>query len=235
MSAQVTKAIDHFSLKSIESVLAGFKMPKTDFDPNGTWKNTYRSYTLPFMIPVPHSRAGLVSIKRPPKGARRFLLEVDYVKILPDNCKQQITAKMQCSNDALASFSKWQFSSQIVSAQGEVFKDSALSKKGRAPKKSTGPYTCNWSLYEAVQRLGREPGPPMNFTLFDHFDQLKPGHSLKFRKRAVVQLGGEDVPLYAYEQLGEGVVPIIYWTSEQGRLLFVISGIESYVLTQELA
>ena len=233
MPTKITKVTDHFSLKSIESVLAGFKMPTADFDPNGTWKNTYKFYTLPFMIPFPHSQAGQVSIKRVPSKFGQTLLEIDYEKILPGNYKQQITAKIQCDNDVLASFSKWEFSSQIVSPQGQAVKETVMSKKGKAPRGTTAPYTCNWALYDAVQRLPRERTLPMNFTLFDHFDQLKPGHNLKFRTSTVVPLDGKDTPLYAYEQLGEGVVPIIYWTNEQGRLLFVVSGIESYVLTQD--
>lgn len=119
-----------------------------------------------------------------------------------------------------------------------------------------GPFTINWAVWDAVMRMPRELGEPLRFTMLDHFDQLKHRQTLAFRKSAEVTLGqrrvreaswqeldrgrirqtrwamkgGQDVTLHAFEHLGEGIVPWIYWTDDQGRLLIAVSGLEVYVL-----
>jgi len=120
----------------------------------------------------------------------------------------------------------------------------------------SGAYATNWALFEAVQRLPRGEFDPLHFTMFDDFDQVKPDQTLSFRKTADVVLGrkkvqehqwqelekgrirkttwawtgGEPVRLHAYSQLGWGVVPWVYWVDDRGRLLFVVSGLEAYLM-----
>jgi hypothetical protein len=120
----------------------------------------------------------------------------------------------------------------------------------------SGPFTINWALWDAVMRMPRGEGAPIRFTMLDHFDQVKRRQTVAFRTSAVVTLGqrrtkeqigqelekgriqqtrwtltgGRDVTLHAFEQLGEGIVPWVYWTDDQGRLLFVVAGLEVYLL-----
>jgi hypothetical protein len=42
--------------------------------------------------------------------------------------------------------------------------------------------------------------------------------------------GAVRTQMQAYEQFGEGILPIVYWVDERGRLLFVLSGLIGYVL-----
>ena len=120
----------------------------------------------------------------------------------------------------------------------------------------SGRCAASWALFEAVQRLPRERTTELPFVLIDHFDQPKPNQVLAFRKSATVELGGrvelkhatmrldrgvvrkpvktvsaaQLVRLHAYEQLGEGILPITYWVDDREQLLFVFSGLEGYVL-----
>ena len=117
-------------------------------------------------------------------------------------------------------------------------------------------YTVNWALFDAVQRLPRAPFAPLSFTMLDHFDQPKANQVLSYRKAVDVRLGwqrvkreqyvdlpkgrirktrwvkdgGRTVRLHAYDHVGEGIVPWVYWVDDQGRLLFVVAGLEAYVL-----
>jgi len=117
-------------------------------------------------------------------------------------------------------------------------------------------FTVNWALFEAVQRLPRKAFEPLRFTMLDHFDQVKRNQVLSYRKTADVLLGerrvlkhrweqlekgrvrksswaltgGQVVRLHAYDQVGAGIVPWVYWVDDQGRLLFVIAGLEAYIL-----
>ncbi len=117
-------------------------------------------------------------------------------------------------------------------------------------------WTATWALFEAVTRLPREPFDPLQFALLDDFDEWKPGQTLSYRGWRDVKLGqrrvqqtrwvelergrirrtrwgwegGTLVRLHAFQQLGRGVVPWVYWVDSQGRLLFVVAGLTAYVL-----
>lgn len=120
----------------------------------------------------------------------------------------------------------------------------------------TGACTNRWALFDAVQRLPRNAFPPLTFSLLDDFDQVKPGHRLSWhaslpvllgekcrqqvtwqdlergrvKKTRWVKEGGEEALLTAYDHVGEGIVPWIYWVDAAGRLLFAIGGLEAYIL-----
>jgi len=116
-------------------------------------------------------------------------------------------------------------------------------------------YTINWSLFDAVQRLPRGAFEPLRFALLDDFDEVKPDQRLAWWQTATVTLGGRRVQkpvwerlekgrirrtvwategaravtLHGYVHTGPGIVPVVYWVDEAGRLLFVVAGIEAYV------
>ncbi len=116
-------------------------------------------------------------------------------------------------------------------------------------------FTVSWALFDAVQRLPREAFEPWRFTLLDNFDEPKPNHVLSYRKSLEVLTGGRRVQkrewqqlakgrvrrtvwgregdrplrLHAYDHLGDGIVPEVYWVDGQGRLLIVAAGLEAYI------
>ena len=122
------------------------------------------------------------------------------------------------------------------------------------------PFAYHWGLFDAIQRMKPEADTIREFTLLDRLSyQVKPGHRLAFRGSAEVELGGRKVwhetkedleigtlyrpvaaregavasKLHAWEQYGEGVLPIIYWVNEQGRLLLALSGLVGYVYSPD--
>ncbi len=118
------------------------------------------------------------------------------------------------------------------------------------------PAAINWALFDAVQRLPRETFEPLRFTMLDHFDQVKPNQVLTYQGPQTVTVGGTmaevehveeldrgtirktrrerqgavEITVYGFAQVGEGIVPWVYWVNEQGRLLFAVSGLEAYIL-----
>jgi len=121
-----------------------------------------------------------------------------------------------------------------------------------------GPCALEWCLFDAMQRLPDTTGGPVAFTLVDRLNhQVKPDQRLRLREEAVVELGGrqvwdekeEQLPvgtlyrpvkrregavptrLRAYEDVGRGVLPTVYWVDERGELLFVLSGLVGYIHT----
>ncbi len=266
-----TKLGDDFSLDFISARLMGFQVPEEPFDPNGDWRLEYGVYTMSTTQrgPTPGGLVGRMSLTRKAVGEEEAELTLDYRKNGP-GAVQHVAAKICCKTDALSTPVTWQYSAQVVDAQGKVYENSKISKRGRAedgrveitdsrtPRRLavSGPFTINWALWDAVMRMPARESEPLRFTMLDHFDQIKRRQTLAFRKSPVVTLGqrrvkeqtwkelekgrirqtqwatvgGRDATLHAFEQLGEGIVPWVYWTDEQGRLLFAVAGLEVYAL-----
>jgi hypothetical protein len=144
-----------------------------------------------------------------------------------------------------------------VEAKAEVRDGRLLVRDGAGERNQPLPpaWTVNWALFDAVQRLPRGDLEPLHFTLFDDFDEQKPHQRLAHWRSVTVELGGRRVRkhswreldkgrirttrwakegaravrLHGYVQTGPGVVPVVYWSDDTGRLLFVAAGIEAYI------
>mgnify|MGYP000883775382 FL=1 len=268
---ETTMLGDDFSLEFISARLTNFKIPEAPFEPAGNWQLDYGVYTFSTTRqgPTPGGLVGRMTLTRQAVDESQADLMLAYEKNGPGTV-QKVAATMRCGTDALSTPVRWQYSAEVVDSDGKRYEDSRLAKRAVATDgrieiiddHSTrqialnGPFTVNWALWDAVMRMPRGEAAPLPFTMLDHFDQVKRGQSLAFRKSAVVALGrrrtkeqnwqdmekgrirqtrwvltdGHDVTLHAFEQLGEGIVPWVYWTDDRGRLLFVVAGLEVYVL-----
>ncbi|MCL5269499.1 MAG: hypothetical protein M1457_02845, partial [bacterium] len=119
---------------------------------------------------------------------------------------------------------------QALAAEGQL----TLTAGEQKITKSVGnAFTAKWCLCEAVQRLGGSAAKPVQFSLIDEYDQVRPGATLSFRREADIAMNAKPTLLTAYQVIGEGIVPTVYWVDAAHRLLFVISGIEVYILAEE--
>ena len=152
---------------------------------------------------------------------------------------------MRCAAAALASPVSWSIQTRLVTAADHrELAEAAVHKKGSLSggklRTQAGthsfeedvpePATSNWSLFEALQRL---PGPeamPLEFTLLDELDKIKPAHRLSFRESTSIPFGGEKVKVHCYQKLGEGLLPYYYYVDENHRLLLAINELRAYIL-----
>ncbi len=263
--ADVTQMADHFSLAHFLQALDGFTPPDGPFDPQGAWEN---AYTI-FESSAGTRPIGAIRITRAPEGNGQARLRVQHRKVATGG---SVHARMEltCRTDALATLVQWTLETVAHDTEDQPIGDTRLSEAGTALDDALEvrigdrkrrlpvdpPYTFQWSLFDAVQRLGREEQEPLTFTLIDRLNyEVKPGHTLAPRRAAEVELGGtrtwkeerhdlevgtvyRPVPsregavrtrMHAYEEVGEGILPIVYWVDERGRLLLVLSGLIGYV------
>jgi len=236
VSTKTSQPTDHFSLHAISPLLNNFTWPTGDFNPNGTWKNSYKIYGLVLTWHKSNGETGDLTIQRQRARNNSFNLDINYDRYLfPENndyppSRQLITAQMHCRQDSLSTPLSRQMQSQVFSPDGQLVPYTQITKSQNRPEQTSPAYTNNWALYDAVQRMPRREFQPLTFTLFDHFDQRKDDQRIMFHKSAVVKIGNRAAALYALVQFGRGILPIVYWLDEQGRLLFVISGVEAYIL-----
>ena len=237
-------SMEHYPLCSLLTALKTFRPPAGPFDPAGAWEQQYGMFTLAGRA-ASAKRVGSLKLRRAVGQKGNVALHVQYDKQATGG-GQQVTGELYTHVDRpLSTPRKWTFHARLLDASGKPIPRTTVSKTadvadGRiriadAQEARTiavaGPYTVNWCLFDAVQRLAREKTKPIEFTLIDHFDQPKPEHVLAWRgKMDVVVAGGKTIPACVYEQLGRGNVPWVYWTDQRGRLLFIVAGLEAYVL-----
>jgi hypothetical protein len=256
---------DHFSLAHFERALDGFTPPDEPFDPQGAWENAYTIHeSSAGTRPI-----GAIRIARTLGDNGRARLRIEHTKRAIGG-SLHATMELTCRTDALATPAEWTLETVVHDTEDQPIEDTRLAETGTALDDALevligddkrrlpvdAPYTFQWSLFDAVQRLGREGLRPLPFTLVDRLTyEIKPGHTLAPRKAAEMELGGRrtwkeearalevgtvyrPVParegavltrMQAYEQLGEGILPIVYWVNERGRLLFILSGLIGYV------
>ena len=257
---------DHFPLNILGGALKGFKPPDGKFDPQGDWELHYGVRTIGR---GDGARVGSLRLRRRARADGGAVLRVEYRKAFPGGAAGEQRGEIECRGDALSTPVAWRLETRSLDPEGKAVPRTRIEKRAAAKEgfievrdprsrrtiPAPGAYTINWALFDAVQRLPREPFAPKRFTLLDDFDEAKAGQTLSFRKSVEVAVGGEAVVTYrerrlekgtirsprwgrrgaqplrlhGYDLVGPGQVPVVYWVDEQGRLLFVISGIEAYL------
>lgn len=240
MSDTNTNVPAEFPLNTIGAGVNQIALPDGPFDPAGSWQQTYGVYSVAGRL----SRVGELRLERQVKSNGRVLLDMQYHKSLSQG-KQTISAKIHFAADSpLSRPDHWSFVARVLDADGRLIENTQIKKSirtqdgvlaiddpfGQETVPVRGDYTLNWALFDAVQRLPTETFDPICFTLIDHFDQVKPNHMLSFRTSIDVTIRGKSQILHAYDQLGEGIVPWVWWVDQHGRLLAAVSGLEVYLL-----
>ena len=243
METQPGPLEDLFTLNVVAPHLKRFRPPRGPHDPQGDWALEYGVYTLG-SIHGHGGRLGSLSVKRKATGGEGSTLGIEYEKRVNPDFVQKVVAEITCRGDRLATPTRWSYSAEIARRDEGTLEKTCLEKSGEAKGRqieisdgqgvrrlaAPSSWTINWALFEAVPRLPREPFDPIRFALLDHFDQLKENQVLSYRQSTEVAIGEVPVRLHAYDHLGEGIVPWIYWVDEAGRLLFAVSGLEAYLL-----
>ncbi|AQQ70719.1 hypothetical protein SMSP2_01079 [Limihaloglobus sulfuriphilus] len=235
-----------FPLNTCEPALKELILPRQPFNSAGGWENIYDVWTSP--LPAILYKVGTLKIRRVNDG-EKIRIDLNYEKFLEDSkgdsgYMQYVTAEMLCENDKLATPLEWVFESKILTPDKKPVDKCRIKKKGTVSKdnletrsagikqtvKFSGPCACSWALFDAVQRLSPDSFQTADFTLFDHFDQVKPEQKLSFRETAEVSFeNGQNAVLNIYDQIGRGVVPLSYFVLKDGPLIALVSGLELYI------
>jgi len=221
------------------SALDDIAPPTGDFDPNGPWKHTYQIWL------VGRKASGFLRLERTPApDGKSATLNVEMSVAQMARTALQTNAQLDCAADPLASPRSWKIESVLLDAEGRPIElsrvnESATVKNGTIEVKAgdktltrtvPSPFTTNWSLFDAVQRLSGKDAKPLEFALLEDLDLVKENQRLSYWQDAQIELGGKTIALHGYQQIGAGILPYQYWVDDQHRLLFAISGVRAYIL-----
>lgn len=240
-----TAWVEVFGLNMIEAGVADFHESDKPHDPQGDWTLRWGIHTL---APGTPHRAGTLRLSRRRIGEDEAELLVRREQLGLAGQALHVEAAIRFRPEPLGRPLTWQYSTRQTVAEARDPVALALEREGRwdgttlhvGNRETTldAPATINWLLFESVPRLPRRAGPPLAFTLIDHFDQPKPGQTLAWSRRVEVPApgdGGETLRLDCFDQLGRGIVPWTYWVDPLGRTRFAVSGIEAYLLENDTA
>lgn len=96
---------------------------------------------------------------------------------------------------------------------------------------SGSPLSWKWGLVSVVQKMAANKTKELQFSTLDEFDALYSNQTLKFRKLLSLDCGDERVlDFKVFELTGDGILPTVYYADDKGRVVFIISGMEAYVI-----
>lgn len=218
--------------------LKDFTPPTERFDPNGAWTHAYRLWLV-----QQWSGGGSLRIRREPMGDKGVRLHVDLDVAESAGYLRRTRAVLDCAGDALCTPKAWKLTSVSLDLDDKPIAGTALSETGvvadgrlevrfggrRRTAKVPQPWTSNWSVFDAVQRLPAGKAQPLEFAMLEEMDLLKPTQRLAYRERVQIQLNGRKLRLRAYDQIGRGVLPWLYLVDDSGRLLLAFSGVRAFL------
>jgi hypothetical protein len=237
-------------LDLLRDVLRDYVPPSGSFDPSGHWFHHYRLYTLvnarKLTLPTPRI-GGRLSIRRTPQATGGAILNVNYEKTTQFAEMHTLLATLVCAGDNLATPVKWETTYTAAAPAHPLKMSLELRETGMARDRSifiergtvqkklllSSPFTSSWSLFDAVQRLARPVGAPLRFTLLDAGDAPKPNQVLAFYQSADLKNrwpGAPTLRVHGFLQIGDGISPQVFWVDDRGELLFLLSGLDAYVL-----
>jgi hypothetical protein len=218
--------------------LKDFAPPTERFEPNGAWTGAYRLWLV-----QQWSGGGSLRIRREPMDDRGVRLHVELAVAESAGCLRRTRAVLDCASDALCTPKAWKLTSDSLDLDDKPIAGTALSETGTVADgrlevrfggrsrtaKLPQPWTSNWSVFDAVQRLPAGRPKPLKFALLEEMDLLKPDQRLEFREEKQIELNGRTLRLRGYHQIGRGVLPWLYWVDESGRLLLAYSGVRAFL------
>jgi len=198
-----------------------FPPAAVDFRPYWDWTHSYRIWTCHGYRESGNENVGVLRLERTGKSDNVFVLKVRETVSQVDGLLADIEANIECRNNTLASPVQWQVRSTFYGKDGKDIPELAGWKRGQATA-SVDRTTCDWCLFELVQRLEFGLDFSLKFDLLEGLELSKLNHELVYGGVFPTKISGLR-HLHRFVQLGRGILPTEYWLDDNHRLLCVTS------------
>jgi hypothetical protein len=246
---------EEFSLLKMEKILPDYKIPPgNNFTTDKFWlsyilHNFYQDLAMTagtFEITKKDGPRPSYKVTSTRKATADFGVEnVNYTGKYRGNYifRGEIAAK----NDLLASPVKWECETKISDdVNGSPYLNTLHRWKGSFKngqvnyhsgsqhiiKKPTNQHlTWKWGIINLVQKMAEQSVPEIHFSALDEMDMIYEHQYARFRKKQLIDCGTSNVEFSVFDVLGDGIIPTVYWVDNFNRVIFIISGVEAYVLS----
>ena len=238
------------SILKLEKLLPTYLFPFIDRFSTGSFKLHYALYNL-YGNNATHG--GEFSFDATVSGEKREFkftssrLANNGIKESGQIFKYIVSGDVVCENIGTLSPTKWSIESKIsLTENGAPFGGTGIVNKGEikngtvclktGTKKIRKPIgnialSWKWGLIAVAQKMAEDSIIELQFALLDEFDTIFQNQKLKFRRKVALDCGNDrKIDFKIFELTGDGVLPTVYWVDNMNRTLFVISGMEAYIL-----
>ncbi len=239
-----------FSLLKLDKLLTNYQFPfvdefsTTSFNTHYSQFNSYGSKAV---------RAGELSLHSILKGESQ---QFDFVSSrLANNgikgrnqiFKYLVSGSVHCETNATLTPQKWKVATKIALSEEEsAFGGTGTIGEGKVKsgeiqiqseakliRKQFGnqQLSWKWGLIAVVQKMAEASTLELQFAMLDEFDAVYQNQKLRFRRNARIDCGSDRlIDFKVFELTGDGVLPTVYWVDHLNRTVFVICGMEAFVL-----
>ncbi len=210
----------------------------------GHWTDTYRIWACHGYRESGNETVGSLKIERmPSQSGHTFVLNVTQRINNDADIVHSLGAQITCQADRLATPIKWRTNSTFRDPKGKTVRDLGTSQTGRVSGDSIeitthgkirrirtqGPFTGDWCLLEAVQRMHCADADPVTMDVLKEMDLLQKGHQIVYVGQDTVTLGGAAMVLHHFQQHGRGMLPYDYWLDQNHRLQMFVTLSIAYI------
>ena len=200
-----------FQLGLMENLLQDYKIPE-----HKSRKRKYKMFSLAAGSP---QQAGSLFFHTEIIKKSFYRLNLKIEKTGAAKNKQITQAEISYKIDLYATPMKWQYSSKMIDPQGEIIKNTFIKKSAKISDNQiiissagsvekidfNGNITMNWLLFDKARSMINHKNSKLDFTLIDHFDEIKPNNILYYNNEISVDLAQEkniklldDKPLFLH-------------------------------------
>lgn len=239
-----------FSLLKLEKLLSGYQFPVINQFSTTSFNLEYKLYNLYGDATTFAGEMLLNAVKQDD------LFKFDFtnwrwadngIKNRVNKYRYYVSGNVHCAVNETFSPHEWEVSSRIsLSEEGAPYGGSGLLNRGKTSnreviiqtngrpiKKAYGKtqLSWKWGLPAIVQKMAESSQTELQFALLDEFDAIYQNQKLTFRKKVKLDCGDQQlIDFKVFELTGDGVIPTVYWVDNMNRTVFIISGMEAYVL-----
>jgi len=94
-----------------------------------------------------------------------------------------------------------------------------------------GNLSWKWGMINLVQLMAQEAVEEMHFSALDEMDMVYEHQFARYRMKKRIECGRGEVEFTVFDVLGDGIIPTVYWVDDRGRVAFIISGVEAYMIS----
>ncbi len=214
------------------SALRDFPPSSENFKPDGNWVNTYRIWTCHGYRESGNQNVGFLRINRIGDADKTFTLNIHQEVAQTDGITNIIDGTIKCRNNQLALPIQWRVSSRFINSDSKPISQLSSNETGSASVGLNGS-SCDWCLFEAIQRLEFNSQTSLNFDMLEGLSLLKKDQHLSYRGLYPTKIGRKNMPLHCFVQLGSGILPCEYWLDDHHKLLAVTSMNKAYIFDKQ--
>lgn len=246
---------EEFSLLKMEKILPDYAIPLSN---NFSTDNFRLNYTLYNFYQELAMIAGSFEILKKDSPAPTYMITC-FRKATADISVENVNytgkfrgyyifkGQIEAKNDLLASPVQWECETKISDdVNGSPYLNTLHQwqgsfKNGQVNYQSGKQHiikmpvnqdlTWKWGIINLVQKMAEQSVPEIHFSALDEMDMIYEHQYARFRKKQVIDCGTSNVEFSVFDVLGDGIIPTVYWVDNFNRVIFIISGVEAYVLS----